>query len=93
MHCNKALHSIASTIAKPLGIDQATASLTRPLIARVLVKFDVTQPPPSWIRIDVGDFEFWQNVNFEKISLYCALFKHFSHAIEVCYVTNLRLHP
>ncbi|KAH9805152.1 Egg cell-secreted-like protein [Citrus sinensis] len=51
MHCKEALFSIASTIGKPLRIDQATASLARPSVARVLVEYDVTQPPLPRIRI------------------------------------------
>ncbi|XP_015389274.2 uncharacterized protein LOC107178506 [Citrus sinensis] len=93
MHCRETLFSIASAIGKPLRIDQATASLARPSIARVLVEYDVTQPPLPRIRIGVGDSGFWQNVIFEKIPLYCASCKHLGHTIETCYVANPRLCP
>lgn len=59
MHCKEALFSIASAIGKPLRIDQATASLTRQSVARVLVEYDVTEPLLLRIRIGVGDFGFW----------------------------------
>lgn len=93
MHCKEALFSIASAIGKPLRIDQATASLARPSIARVLVEYDVTQPPLQRIRIGVGDYEFWQSVIFEKIPMYCASCKHLGHSIEMCYVANPGLRP
>lgn len=45
IQCKEALFSITSDIEKLLRIDQATASLTQPSVARVLVEHDVTQPP------------------------------------------------
>ncbi|XP_052300251.1 armadillo repeat-containing protein LFR-like [Citrus sinensis] len=93
MHCKEALISIASAIGKPLRIDQATASLARPSVARVLVEYDVTQPPLQRIRISVGDSGFWHSVNFEKIPMYCASCKHLGHSIETCYVANPGLRP
>ena len=58
MHCKEALFSIASTIGKQLRIDHATASSARPSIARLLVEYNVTQPPLPRIRIGVGDSGF-----------------------------------
>ena len=49
VQCKEALFSIALAVGKLLRIDQATASLTRPSVARILVKHDVTQPPLSRI--------------------------------------------
>lgn len=92
VQCNEALFSIASTIGKPLRIDQATASLAQPSIARVLVEH-VTQPPLQRIQIGVGDSGFWLSVVYEKIPLYCASCKHLSHAFETCYMANPGLRP
>ena len=88
VQCKEALFSIASAIGQPLRIDQATATLSRPSVARVLVEHDVTQPLLPRIRIGVGDSGFWQNVVYEKIPLYCASCKHLGHAAETCYVAN-----
>ena len=88
MHYKEALFSITSAIGKPLRIDQVIASLAHPSVARVLVEYDVTQPPLPHIRIEVGDYEFWQSIIFEKIPLYCATCKHLDHTIETCYVAN-----
>lgn len=44
VQCTEALFSIVSAIGKPLRIDQATASLARPFVARVIVEHNVTQP-------------------------------------------------
>ena len=93
MYCKEALFFIASVIDKPLWIDQATASLACPSIGRVLVEYNVTQPLLPQIRINVGDYRFWQSVIFEKISLYCASCKHLGHTIETCYVANPGLRP
>ena len=49
VQCKEALFSIALAVGKLLRIDQATASLTRPFVARILVEHDVTQPPLSQI--------------------------------------------
>ena len=93
MHCKETLFYVASAIGKPLQIDQATVSLAHPSVARVLVEYDVTQPPLPRIQIGVGDFEFWQSVIFEKIPLYYASCKHLGHTIETCYVANPGLSP
>ncbi|KAL9451935.1 hypothetical protein AB3S75_007859 [Citrus x aurantiifolia] len=93
VQCKEALFSIASAIGQPLRIDQVTASLSRPSVARVLVEHDVTQPLLPRIRIGVGDSGFWQNVVYEKIPLYCASCKHLGHAAETCYVANPSLRP
>ena len=45
MYCKEVIFSIALAIGKPLQIDQAIASLARPSIGRVLMEYDVTQPP------------------------------------------------
>lgn len=73
IYCKEALYSIASAISKPLRIDQATASLSRPSVARVLVKHDVIQPSLQQIRIGMGNSGFWSKVNFEKIPLYSTM--------------------
>ena len=93
VQCKEALFSIASAIGQPLRIDHATASLSRPSVARVLVEHDVTQPLLPRIRIGMGDSGFWQKVVYEKIPLYCASCKHLGHAVETCYVANPSLRP
>ena len=82
MQCKEALFSIASAISKPPQIDQATAALARPSVARVLVEHDVTQLLLQHIQISVGDSGFWQSVVNEKIPLYCASYKHLGHAFK-----------
>ncbi|KAL9448763.1 hypothetical protein AB3S75_016127 [Citrus x aurantiifolia] len=93
VQCKEALFSIASAIGKPLRIDQATASLSRPSVARVLIERDVTQPLLPRIRIGVGNSGFWQNVLYEKIPHYCASCKPLGNAAETCYVANPGLRP
>lgn len=43
MRCKEALYYIVATIGKPLRIDHATASVSRPTVARVLIEYDVLE--------------------------------------------------
>ena len=44
IRCKDALYSIAATIGKPLWIDHATASVSRPTVARVLIEYGIFRP-------------------------------------------------
>lgn len=44
IHYKPALFSIAAAIGTPLHVDHATASVNMPLVARVLVEYDVSLP-------------------------------------------------
>ncbi|KAK9179061.1 hypothetical protein WN943_028257 [Citrus x changshan-huyou] len=91
IHCKSALCSIASAIGTPLRVDHATASVTRPTVARVLVEYDVSKPLLPRIWIGEGESGFWQDVVFERAPAYCATCKHLGHSVDSCYIANPEL--
>lgn len=51
---NHSLFSIAQAVGKPLIIDAAMASLTRPSVARICIQVDLMKPIPEdvWIGME-----------------------------------------
>lgn len=72
IHCKDALFYIANAISKPLQVDHATTAVNRPLVARVLIEYDVLQPVLPKLWIGEGDDGFWQDVIFQRVCLSCA---------------------
>lgn len=91
MYCRHALFSIASAIGKPLRVDQATASLNRPSVARVLIEYDISQPLLPRLWIGEGEDGFWQDIIFENVPHYCGACKHLGHTPDTCYITRPEL--
>ena len=89
--CKQALYSIVATIGKPLRIDHATASVSRPTIARVLIEYDVSKPLLKRLWIGEKDTSFWQYIIFEKVPHYCATCKHLGHSDDTCYINKPEL--
>ncbi|MDD0213388.1 DUF4283 domain-containing protein, partial [Shigella flexneri] len=52
--------SIAKVAGTPIKIDQGTALLTRPSIARVCIEIDLLKEPPKRVWIMAGKEGFWQ---------------------------------
>ncbi|KAL9448768.1 hypothetical protein AB3S75_016132 [Citrus x aurantiifolia] len=88
LFCKAALYSIAAAIGTPLRVDNATASGTRPSVARILVEYDISQPLLPRIWIGEGDSGFWQDVLFEKVPAYCSACRHLGHSSESCFIAN-----
>ncbi|MDD0148480.1 DUF4283 domain-containing protein, partial [Shigella flexneri] len=63
--------SLAKVAGNPIKIDQGTASLSRPSMARVCVEMDLLQEPPKRVWIMAGSTGFWQQLLYEKIPKYC----------------------
>lgn len=91
IHCKSTLFSIAAAIGTPLCVDHAIASVNRPSVARVLVKYDVSRPLLPRIWISEGDSDFWQDVVFERVPAYCFSCRHLGHSDASCYVANPKL--
>ena len=64
IHCKPVLFSIVAAIGTTLRVDHATASVNRPLVARVLVEYDVSRPLLSRLWIGEDDYGFLQDVIF-----------------------------
>lgn len=83
-----ALFAIASTIGKPLRVNHATATVTKPTMARILVEYDIAMPLILEIWIGEEDLSFWQDVMFENVPTYYSACKHLGHADGDCYIAN-----
>ncbi|KAL9448767.1 hypothetical protein AB3S75_016131 [Citrus x aurantiifolia] len=91
MRCKEALYSIAAVIGKPLRIDHATAAVSRPTVARVLIEYDISRPLLKRLWIGEKDTGFWQYIIFEKVPRYCATCKHVGHSDDTCYINKPEL--
>ncbi|KAL9424510.1 hypothetical protein AB3S75_031602 [Citrus x aurantiifolia] len=91
MKCKEALYSIAATIGKPLRIDHATAAVSRPTVARVLIEYDISRSLLKRLWIGEKDTGFWQYIVFEKVPRYCAACKHVGHSDDTCYIKKPEL--
>ncbi|VFQ90258.1 unnamed protein product [Cuscuta campestris] len=74
-----ALYSIANSIGKPLKTDAATASLSRPSVARICVEVDTSKELPHGVWIHLGQLIFHQPINYEDLPEYCPSCKSFGH--------------
>ncbi|PKU63149.1 hypothetical protein MA16_Dca022817 [Dendrobium catenatum] len=83
------LFGLASVFGRPLQTDQATASLSRPSVARVLVELDVTKKHPQEIWLGSEMNGYFQKVEIENLHVFCSRCKMHGHAIKECF----RLHP
>ncbi|VFQ76029.1 unnamed protein product [Cuscuta campestris] len=74
-----ALYSIANLIGKPLKTDAATASLSRPSVARICVEVDTSKDLPNGVWIHLGQLTFHQPIIYEDLPEYCPSCKSFGH--------------
>ena len=83
------LFGLASLIGHPLRIDEATANLKRPSVARVQVEIDLLRPRPPHIWIGLGENDgYWQRIEYETIPDYCQLCWHVGHHETLCHAQN-----
>ncbi|XP_028550231.1 uncharacterized protein LOC114579536 [Dendrobium catenatum] len=67
----KVLFALGSVFGRPLQTDHATASRTRPSVARILVEVDITKKHAKEIWIGSKAFGYHQKVEFEKVPDFC----------------------
>lgn len=91
MYCRKALYSITATIGKPLRVDQATATLNRPSVVRVLIEYDISQSLLLRLWIGEGDVDFWQDIIFKQVPPYYGACRHLGHSPYECYIVRPEL--
>ncbi|KAM7485012.1 hypothetical protein LguiA_001021 [Lonicera macranthoides] len=75
----QSLFSISGLIGLPLKTDAATASLTRPSVARICVEMNLLQKFPSRVWIGTGFRGFWQPLEYEHVPKYCSHYLKQSH--------------
>ncbi|KAF9598806.1 hypothetical protein IFM89_031474 [Coptis chinensis] len=80
---------IASMIGKYLTIDQATLTMSTPLVARICVEIDLSKPLPSKLKItDPIYMDFWQEVVYDKLPRYCTYCSLQGHNASDCRKLN-----
>ncbi|KAI0498485.1 hypothetical protein KFK09_019373 [Dendrobium nobile] len=85
----KVLHALGSIFGRPLQKDQATASCTRPSMARILIEVDITKKHLKKIWVGSKAYGYMQKVEFEKVPEFCSHCKMHGHAPSDCF----KLHP
>ncbi|PKU80089.1 hypothetical protein MA16_Dca021716 [Dendrobium catenatum] len=73
--------------------DHATASVSRPSVARVLVELDVSKKYPNEIWIGSKVKVYFQKVELENLPIFCSFCKMHGHAVNECFkkFPNLRV--
>ncbi|VFQ87851.1 unnamed protein product [Cuscuta campestris] len=89
LHDKRALSLIASSIGKPLKVDENTLNFSRPDLARFCVEIDVSLPPPSRVHVKLGNKDVFYPFIFENFPLYCSYCKKLGHSQSSC--RNLHL--
>lgn len=84
------LLSIASAVGKPIAIDKATQTKSRPSTARVKVILDLLDKHPNRVRLQSVDtisgkvLEVFQEIVYDNLPLYCNCCKHQGHDETTC---------
>ncbi|XP_028548442.1 uncharacterized protein LOC114578970, partial [Dendrobium catenatum] len=87
----KILHGLASIFGKPLKIDSATSLGSRPSLARVLVKLDITKSYPDRIWLGSEKLGYVQDVVMDEFPSFCGSCRCFGHAMGECRSKNIVL--
>ncbi|KAL2228591.1 UNVERIFIED_CONTAM: hypothetical protein Sindi_1838800 [Sesamum indicum] len=81
-----ALFTLASKIGKPLRMDEPTADLSRPGLARVCVELDLTAPKVHVVYLNIEGKTYRQPLLYENSPPYCSSCNHFGHGIATCII-------
>ncbi|PKU71541.1 hypothetical protein MA16_Dca004383 [Dendrobium catenatum] len=81
----KVLHALGSIFGRPLQTDKATASRTRPSVARILVEVDITKKHSKEIWVGSKAYGYMQKIEFEKVPDFCSHCKIHGHAPSDCF--------
>ncbi|KAL0287582.1 UNVERIFIED_CONTAM: hypothetical protein Sradi_7121300 [Sesamum radiatum] len=79
-----ALFTLAAKIGKPLRMDEPTADLSRPNLARVCVEIDLTAPKVQAVHLQINGKTYRQQVIYENYPPYCTFCNHLGHDMSVC---------
>ncbi|KAF8378861.1 hypothetical protein HHK36_030210 [Tetracentron sinense] len=79
-----ALTSIGNIIGKVLKMDGPTKTWTRPSAARVCIEVDLLKKNPDRFWLGIGNKGRWQDIVYEKSTLFCTRCKKISHEFETC---------
>ncbi|VFQ85175.1 unnamed protein product [Cuscuta campestris] len=84
LHSPVALHAIAKIFGKPLMLDAATSSRSRPSVARFCVELDVSGDLPTKFFLDNGNKGLWQLVHYEQVPQFCTDCRKTGHKAGEC---------
>ncbi|XP_071906033.1 uncharacterized protein [Coffea arabica] len=87
------LFKLGSLLGRPLKVDEATASLKRPSVARILLEVDVLQSPKSRIWIGDDQWGFWQKIEYDDYPSYCVCCSLIGHTEATCHRKHPELRP
>ncbi|KAF8369557.1 hypothetical protein HHK36_032420 [Tetracentron sinense] len=79
-----ALTSIGNIIGKVLKMDGPTKTWTRPSAARVCIEVDLLKKNPDRFWLGIGNKGRWQDIVYEKSTLFCTRCKKIGHEFETC---------
>ncbi|KAI0513408.1 hypothetical protein KFK09_009428 [Dendrobium nobile] len=85
------LFGLASIFGRPLQTDQATASVSHPSMAWVLIELDVSKKHPTEIWIGSEMKGYFQKVEFENLPIFCSFCKMHGHGVNQCFRKNPNL--
>ncbi|XP_027124270.2 uncharacterized protein [Coffea arabica] len=87
------LLKLGNLLGRPLKVDEATAALKRPSVARLLLEVDVLNSPRSRIWIGDDQWGFWQKIEYEEYPSYCVFCSSIGHVESTCHQKHPELRP
>lgn len=84
---------LGGLLGRPLKVDDATASLKRPAVARILMELDVKKDPKTWLWVGDESWGFWQKVEYENLPPFCHFCSRVGHIESSCHKKFLELIP
>jgi len=80
----KKLFEIARALGTPLALDEATSKRTFGHYARVLIEVNLTLELRERILVETKDFDFYVDVEFEKLPPFCNSCQIVGHSVKNC---------
>ncbi|VFQ98543.1 unnamed protein product [Cuscuta campestris] len=80
----QSLFTLASTIGRPIQLDEKTANLDRGAEARVLIERDLSLPFPNSVHLRIGDKDLIIPCQRESYPDYCTFCKKLGHNCKGC---------
>jgi len=91
--CKKPLFEIAGALGTPLALDEATSKRTFSHYARVLLEVDLTLEMRERILIERKVFDFYVDVEFEKLPPFCNSCQIVGHSVKNCKYQISKVQP
>lgn len=77
--------NIVSRVGTPIDVDVSTKKLSRGTFARVCIEINLSQLLVSGVPVEIkGEPEFWQELVYERIGVYCFQCGRIGHRCSSC---------